>query len=146
MSRKPQNLKEVNYMKKFFSVFGILALGFFTLLCGQEAFAAQPVRGTLDVSGANKWHAISSSLTHVSPGVRVPLFGPQPLEIRTSETGDLVIEVHAECAVVMDDFDPSFDFDAAFMRVRVWVEIDGVPVEVGSRPKQRKGQLLYLGS
>lgn len=84
--------------------------------------------GTGDVPGANKWHIQRQDNLIIGHDTLQRLF--YPFEMRTSATGDLVVEVDAVCAVGIKDVDflsgPfSFDFDGAIGKVEVAVFLDG---------------------
>jgi len=117
-------------MRKRLAIAGVTAIvlgGLFAALTA-PAFA----QGTTSVPGANKYHQDGqvNLITRTENDSDVPLFdkdpsteAADPIVMRTSTTGDLIIEVHAECFITVTDSNGD-------VRVRVHVEVDGQPVPV----------------
>src|SRR5207244_4003161 len=117
-------------MRKRLAIAGVTAIvlgGLFAALTA-PAFA----QGTTRVPGANKYHQDGevNLITRTADDSGVPLFdkdpsteAADPIVMRTSTTGDLIIEVHAECFITVNG-------DTGDVRVRVHVEVDGQPVPV----------------
>ena len=117
-------------MRKRLAIAGVTAIvlgGLFAALTA-PAFA----QGTTRVPGANKYHQDGevNLITRTADDLRVPLFdkdpsteAADPIVLRMSTTGDLIIEVHAECFITVNG-------DTGAVRVRVHVEVDGSPVPV----------------
>ena len=117
-------------MRKRLAIAGVTAIvlgGLFAALTA-PAFA----QGTTRVPGANKYHQDGevNLITRTADDSGVPLFdkdpsteAADPIVMRTSTTGDLIIEVHAECFITVNG-------DTGDVRVRVHVEVDGSPVPV----------------
>ena len=117
-------------MRKRLAIAGVTAIvlgGLFAALTA-PAFA----QGTTRVPGANKYHQDGevNLITRTADDSGVPLFDKDPstleadpIVMRTSTTGDLIIEVHAECFITVNG-------DTGDVRVRVHVEVDGSPVPV----------------
>src|SRR5437773_2486433 len=117
-------------MRKRLAIAGVTAIvlgGLFAALTA-PAFA----QGTTNVPGANKYHQDGqvNLITRTANDSGVPLFDKDPstpladpIVMRTSTTGDLIIEVHAECFITANG-------DTSDVRVSVHVEVDGQPVPV----------------
>ncbi len=117
-------------MRKRLAIAGVTAIvlgGLFAALTA-PAFA----QGTTSVPGANKYHQDGevTPITRTENDSDVPLFdkdpsteAADPIVMRTSTTGDLIIEVHAECFITVTDSNGD-------VRVRVHVAVDGQPVPV----------------
>ena len=117
-------------MRKRLAIAGVTAIvlgGLFAALTA-PAFA----QGTTNVPGANKYHQDGqvNLITRTANDSGVPLFDKDPstpladpIVMRTSTTGDLIIEVHAECFITANG-------DMSDVRVSVHVEVDGQPVPV----------------
>jgi len=117
-------------MRKRLAIAGVTAIvlgGLFAALTA-PAFA----QGTTNVPGANKYHQDGevTPITRTENDSDVPLFdkdpsteAADPIVMRTSTTGDLIIEVHAECFITVTDSNGD-------VRVRVHVAVDGQPVPV----------------
>ena len=117
-------------MRKLFAFVGVTAIILGGLFAGLTAPAF--AQGTTRVPGANKYHQDGqvNLITRTADDSRVALFdkdpsteAADPIVMRTSTTGDLIIEVHAECFITVSG-------DMGDVRVRVHVEVDGSPVPV----------------
>lgn len=87
---------------------------------------------------ANKAAAAGSSIEVFTPGVHLLLSE----NIRTNKTTDLVLQVTAECGITTDVQTVGSDDQTGFAEVRVWVEIDGIPVPVGANDPDR-GRVIF---
>src|SRR5438552_2645345 len=117
-------------MRKRLAIAGVTAIvlgGLFAALTA-PAFA----QGTTRVPGANKYHQDGevNLITRTADDSGVPLFdkdpsteAADPIVMRTSTTGDLIIEVHAECFITVNG-------PTGTVIVSVHVEVDGQPVPV----------------
>ncbi len=117
-------------MRKRLAIAGVTAIvlgGLFAALTA-PAFA----QGTTNVPGANKYHQDGevNLITRTADDSGVPLFdkdpsteAADPIVMRTSTTGDLIIEVHAECFITVNG-------PTGTVIVSVHVEVDGQPVPV----------------
>jgi len=117
-------------MRKLLVIVGATAIVLGGLFAGPTAPAF--AQGTTNVPGANKYHQDGqvNIITRTANDPRVPLFdkdpstlAPDPIVMRTSTTGDLIIEVHAECFTTVNG-------DTGTVLVRVHVEVDDQPVPV----------------
>jgi len=117
-------------MRKLLVIVGATAIVLGGLFAGPTAPAF--AQGTTNVPGANKYHQDGqvNIITRTADDLRVPLFdkdpsteAADPIVLRMSTTGDLIIEVHAECFITVNG-------DTGAVRVRVHVEVDGSPVPV----------------
>ena len=117
-------------MRKRLAIAGVTAI----VLGGLFAALTAPTfaQGTTNVPGANKYHqdGQDNPITRTENDSDVPLFdkdpsteAADPIVLRMSTTGDLIIEVHAECFITVNG-------DTGAVRVRVHVEVDGSPVPV----------------
>src|SRR5436309_12664406 len=117
-------------MRKRLAIAGVTAI----VLGGLFAALTAPTfaQGTTNVPGANKYHQDGqvNPITRTENDSDVPLFdkdpsteAADPIVMRTSTTGDLIIEVHAECFITVTDSNGD-------VRVRVHVAVDGQPVPV----------------
>jgi hypothetical protein len=117
-------------MRKLFAIVGVTAIILGGLFAGLTAPAF--AQGTTNVPGSNKYHQVGQVdlITRTEDDSRVPLFDkdpstldPDPIVLRTSTTGDLIIELHAECFITVTG-------DTGNVAVRVHVEVDDQPVPV----------------
>lgn len=63
--------------------------------------------------------------------------------IKTSSPTDLVLSVNLECALWTDITTVGNDDSQSVARVKVWVEIDGVPVAVSSDDTAETGKVVF---
>jgi len=130
-------------MRKRLAIAGVTAIvlgGLFAALTA-PAFA----QGTTSVPGANKYHQDGevNLITRTADDSGVPLFdkdpsteAADPIVMRTSTTGDLIIEVHAECFITVNG-------DTGEVRVRVHVEVDNQPVPVAEETTEDVGKVNF---
>lgn len=64
-------------------------------------------------------------------------------QLKTSSPTDLVLSVSMECALWTDITTVGNDNSQAVARVKVWVEIDGVPVKVSSDDTTEPGKVVF---
>lgn len=76
---------------------------------------------------ANKTSAAGSSLEIGAPNTTLTILSER---VKTSKPTDLVLGVTLECAITTDVQTVGSDTQSAEGMVRVWVEIDGVPVPI----------------
>lgn len=76
---------------------------------------------------ANKTSAAGSTAVVMDPAERVVLLSET---VKTSKPTDLILGVTAECVITTEVTTIGNDVQNAEGRVRIWVEIDGVPVPV----------------
>jgi hypothetical protein len=96
---------------------------------------------------ANATHAPADKVT--ANGSTVEVFGPAETvtlltaTLKTSTTADLVLQVTAECSLVTDVTTVGNDMQSAFGQVKVWVELDGIPVLVSSDDTSDPGRVVF---
>ena len=117
-------------MKKLVAIVGVTAIVLGALVAGLTAPAF--AQGTINVPGADKYHwdGEVDPITETGNASHVPLFDKDPstpdadpIVMSTATTGDIVIEVHAECVTTVNG-------DTGNVNVKVHVEVDGQPVPV----------------
>src|SRR5437867_3358768 len=120
-------------MRKLLVIVGATAIVLGGLFAGLTAPAF--AQGTTNVPGANNYHQDGqvNLISRAANDPRVPLFdkdpstpADDPIVMRTSTTGDLIIEVHAECFITIRQTPEG----VSTVIVRVHVEVDSVPVPV----------------
>ena len=130
-------------MKKLLAIVGVTAIVLGALVGGLTAPAF--AQGTTNVPGSDKYHQDGQvdPITVTGDASQVPLFdkdpstpNADPIVMRTSSTGDLVIEVHAECSTTVNGNNGN-------VGVKVHVEVDGQPVPVAEETGADAGKVDF---
>ena len=90
---------------------------------------------------ADKVAAAGSTAVLATPGTNVTLLEEQ---VKTSKPTDLILGVTLECVITTEITTTGNDLESAEGTVRVWVEIDGVPVPVSADdPAADRGKVTF---
>lgn len=89
---------------------------------------------------ANKVSAAGSAGKVVSPNAAVVLMSEK---VKTSKPTDLILAVSLECVITTELTTVGNDNQTAEAQVRVWVEIDGVPVPVSADDAVDPGKVTF---
>lgn len=108
-------------------------------LVAPEAEATHQPADKMAVSGSSLEIITAPLLAGASTTTAELLAG----RIKTSSPTDLVLSVSLECALWTDVTTVGNDESEAVARVKVWVEIDGVPVTVSSDDTAEPGKVVF---
>jgi hypothetical protein len=118
----------------------LIALG----LVGAAPLAYEAGRESAEGDGpqpANKTSIASSAVEIFGPQERVTLLSTT---IKTASPTDVVIQVTAECDILTQLTTVGNDVAEASAAIRMWVELDGVPVVVNSaEPAEDAGKVTF---
>lgn len=89
---------------------------------------------------ANKVSAAGATTEVVSPDEEVVLLSET---VKTSKPTDLILGVTAECAITTEVTTVGNDNQQAEGTVKIWVEIDGVPVKVAEEDTTEPGKVVF---
>jgi hypothetical protein len=97
-------------------------------------------------SPADRVSVAGSGMAAMAPGDDVVLLSEM---IKTSKMADLIIQFSAECTIMAQQFYMSStkwnDFNDMGAMIKVWVEVDGVPVPVASDEVADEGNGVEVG-
>ena len=116
----------------------LVAAAFAVNLVAPAAATHQPA-DKMAVSGASL-EIITAPLIEGSSVTTAELLSGQ---IKTSSPTDLVLSVNLECALWTDITTVGNDDSESAARVKVWVEIDGVPVAVSGDDTEETGKVVF---
>lgn len=89
---------------------------------------------------ANKVSAAGATTEVIAPNERVVLMSEL---VKTSKPTDLILGVTTECSITTELTTVGNDFSEAMGQVRIWVEIDGVPVPVSADDADETGKVVF---
>lgn len=89
---------------------------------------------------ANKVSAAGSRVEYFAPNTAITILSER---VKTSKPTDLILGVSAECAITSTLNTAGGTAAQAHGQVRIWVEIDGVPVPVSAEDVAPRGQIVF---
>lgn len=114
---------------------------FYVLLAAALAFTLTSNAAEATHQPADKVAAAGSAAKVFSPGQDVVLLQEK---VKTSSPTDLILGVTAECVITTELMTVGNDAESAEGTVRIWVEVDGVPVPVSSDdPAADRGKVTF---
>lgn len=140
---------KVGNKKRMFGIGrGWVAAAVLGIFLGWTTFGAIATPGSGGGGGPANKVAVSGSTVEIMTGDVTNGGDSQVVTLlsgsmKTSNPADLLISVTLECALWTTTTTVGNDNQAAFAQVKVWVELDGVPVAVASDGEAERGRVVF---